>query len=174
MTDSPPPVPVSRVDADALKRAMRGLPAAVSVVTAGIGDDRTGATVTSVASFSMTPPTMMVSLNRSSSTWLAVQRYGHFCINVLREDQQAVADRFAGRGGLRGTHRYGDDAWAPLSTGALALEGALAAIDCELEEAFERHSHALLLGRVSAITFGSGAALLYGDGRYGTFAGPLP
>jgi flavin reductase (DIM6/NTAB) family NADH-FMN oxidoreductase RutF len=166
--------PVSGVDADALKRAMRTLPAAVAVVTAGTGDDRTGATVTSVASFSMAPPTMMVSLNRSSSTWLAVQRYGHFCINVLRHDQQAVADRFAGRDGLRGMHRYAEASWAPLATGALALEGALAAIDCELEEAFERHSHALLLGRVSAITLGSGAALLYGDGRYSAFAGSMP
>ena len=173
MIDSPRD-PASGVDADALKRAMRTLPAAVAVVTAGVGDDRTGATVTSVASFSMAPPTMMVSLNRSSSTWLAVQRFGHFCINVLRDDQQAVADRFAGRGGLRGAHRYGDDTWSPLATGALALDGALVAIDCELEEAFERHSHALLLGRVSAITLGSGAALLYGDGRYGSFAGPLP
>jgi flavin reductase (DIM6/NTAB) family NADH-FMN oxidoreductase RutF len=171
MTDSPPPVPVSRVDAETLKHAMRGLPAAVSVVTAGTGDDRTGATVTSVASFSMAPPTMMVSLNRSSSTWLAVQRYGHFCINVLRADQRAVAERFAGRDGLRGPHRYAEATWAPLATGALALEGALASIDCELEEAFERHSHALVLGRVSAITLGTGAALLYGDGRYGTFAG---
>ena len=54
------------------------------------------------------------------------------------------------------------------------LEGAVAAIDCELEEAFERHSHALVLGRVSAITLGGGAALLYGDGRYGTFAGLMP
>ena len=132
MIDSPR-IPVSGIDADALKRAMRSLPAAVSVVTAGIGDDRTGATVTSVASFSMAPPTMMVSLNRSSSTWQAVQRYGHFCINVLRDDQQAVAERFAGRGGLRGAHRYAQDAWAPLATGALALEGAVAAIDCELE-----------------------------------------
>ena len=90
------------------------------------------------------------------------------------DDQRAVAERFAGRDGLRGPHRYAEAAWAPLATGALALEGALAAIDCELEEAFERHSHALVLGRVSAITLGTGAALLYGDGRYGTFAGLVP
>lgn len=164
-----PQVPASGIDADALKRAMRALPAAVAVVTAGVGEDRTGATVTSAASFSMAPPTMMVSLNLTSSTWLAVQRYGHFCINVLRSDQQAVADRFSGRAGVRGTHRYAEAEWAPLATGALALEGALAAIDCELEEAFVRHSHALVLGRVSAITLGSGEALMYGDGRYGGF-----
>ncbi len=118
MIDSPRD-PVSGVDADALKRAMRTLPAAVAVVTAGVGDDRTGATVTSVASFSMAPPTMMVSLNRSSSTWLAVQRYGHFCINVLRDDQQAVADRFAGRGGLRGFLR-----WANQSSVTVALRSS--------------------------------------------------
>jgi flavin reductase (DIM6/NTAB) family NADH-FMN oxidoreductase RutF len=161
---------VSLVEVDALKRAMRSLPAAISVVTAGVGDERTGATVTSAASFSMAPPTMMVSLNLSSSTWRAVRRHGHFCINVLRHDQRAVADRFAGKGGLAGAARYAEAAWTPMVTGALALEGALASIDCELEDAFERHSHALLLGRVSAITLGQGKALLYGDRRYGVFA----
>lgn len=165
---------LSGVDADALKRAMRALPAAISVVTAGIGEERTGATVTSVASFSMAPPTMMVSLNLSSSTWRAVRRHGHFCINVLGHHQQAIADRFAGKGGVAGPARYAESSWGPMVTGALALEGALASIDCELEDAFERHSHALLLGRVSAITLGGGEALLYGDGRYGTFVRAAP
>jgi flavin reductase (DIM6/NTAB) family NADH-FMN oxidoreductase RutF len=165
---------VTAVDADALKRAMRSLPAAISVVTAGIGDERNGATVTSAASFSMAPPTMMVSLNLSSSTWPVIRRHGHFCVNVLAADQRAVADRFAGKGGIRGPARYAEAAWAPMVTGALALKGALASIDCELEDVFERHSHALLLGRVSAITLGRGEALLYGDGRYGAFVRSEP
>ena len=46
-----------------LKFAMRHLAGAVSVVTAGIGDERTGATVTTAHSLSVEPEVMVVSIN---------------------------------------------------------------------------------------------------------------
>ncbi len=87
--------------------------------------------------------------------------------------QAAIADRFAGRGGLSGTDRYGDAGWRELATGTPALVEALAAIDCELEEAIERHSHAILIGRVRSITLRTQAQpLLYFHGAYRHFADP--
>ncbi|RWB37917.1 MAG: hypothetical protein EOQ44_32270 [Mesorhizobium sp.] len=47
-----------------LKFAMRHLAGAVSVVTAGIGDERTGATVTTAHSLSVDPEVMVVSINQ--------------------------------------------------------------------------------------------------------------
>lgn len=85
-----------------LKSAMRHLAGAVSVVTAGIGDERTGATVTTAHSLSVEPEVMVVSINLNSSTWAAIRRHRHFCVNVLRADQIAIADRFAGRDDLKG------------------------------------------------------------------------
>jgi len=158
-------------DAAALKTAMRTLAGGVSVVTAGIGDARTGATVTSATSLSMDPPTMVVNINLGSSTWPVIRRHGHFAVNILADDQQALADRFAGRGGLRGVERYAGSDWVTLVTGAPVLVGALAAVDCEVEEAIERHSHAIVLGRVRAVTVGAGSSLVYAAGRYGRFAG---
>ncbi len=52
-------------------------------------------------------------------------------------------------------------------TGAPVLLGGLASVDCELEEAIERHSHAIVLGRVRAVTVGEGSSLVYAAGRYG-------
>ncbi|KAB0677519.1 flavin reductase family protein [Aureimonas leprariae] len=153
-----------------LKQAMRTLAGGVSVVTAGIGDGRTGATVTSAHSLSMEPETMAVSINLASSTWEAIRRHGLFCVNVLRADQRAVADRFAGFGGLKGASRYEGADWHPLVTGALALEGALAAIDCEVEHVIERHSHALVLGTVRAVEVSQGPGLVWVDGRYAELA----
>jgi len=156
-------------DADALKQAMRTLAGGVAVVTAGLGEERTGATVTSATSLSVDPPTMIVNINLSSSTWPVIRRHRHFCVNILGRHQHAVADRFAGRGGAKGVERYAGADWAPLATGALALAGALAAVDCELEEAIERHSHAIVIGRVTAVVVGDGGALIYANGRYGSF-----
>lgn len=165
----PPPVPPIHIDSTALKRAMRSLAGGVSVVTAGEGERRSGATVTSAHSFSMEPPTMVVSLNLSSSTWPVVRDFGHFAVNVLALEQQAIADRFAGRGGLKGPERYTGAEWTTLETGAPLLVDSLAAIDCEVEEVIERHSHALVFGRVRAVLGAGGACLLYANGGYGGF-----
>ncbi|WP_237155636.1 flavin reductase family protein [Oryzibacter oryziterrae] len=164
-----PLLPV-HADAPALKRAMRSLAGGVSVITAGTGDRRSGATVTSAHSFSMEPPTMVVSLNLSSSTWPVVRDFGHFAVNILARDQQAIADRFAGGGGLKGAERYEGAGWTTLETGAPLLVGALAAIDCTVDEVIERHSHALVFGRVRAVLGNGGDCLLYARGGYGGFA----
>ncbi|MBW9065625.1 flavin reductase family protein [Rhizobium herbae] len=157
-------------DQDALKAAMRRMSGGVSVITAGVGDERTGATVTSATALSVDPPTMIVNINRSSSSWPVISRYGHFCVNILSADQQAVADRFAGKGGVKGAERYDGAEWFTLASGASVLRGALAGIDCEVDEVIERHSHAIILGRVVSIVAGDGQSLVYSNGRYGRFS----
>jgi flavin reductase (DIM6/NTAB) family NADH-FMN oxidoreductase RutF len=146
---------------------MRCLAGAVSVVTVGREGRRTGFTATSVSSFSADPPSMLVCLNRDSSSWPVLADHGCFCINLLASGQSHVADRFAGRDGVKGTARYEGARWHTMSTGALALDGALASIDCVLEEAIERHSHAILIGRVAGVHVSAGAdPLLYWHGAY--------
>lgn len=157
-------------DAAAVKRAMRSMAGGVSVITAGRGDERTGATVTSATALSMDPPTMIVNINKSSSTWPVISRYGHFCVNILAEDHQDVANRFAGIGGIKGTARYEGARWTTLVSGAPVLSEALAAIDCEVEEIIERHSHAIILGRALATISGAGQSLIYANGAYRSFS----
>ena len=150
-----------------LKHAMRKLVGGVCVITAGLGEDRTGATVTTAHSLSVEPETMIVNINLGSSTWPVIRRYGHFCVNVLADRHQAVADRFAGFGGIKGPARYEGARRTTQVTGASALADALASIDCDVEDVVERHSHAIVLGAVRAGRVGDGAALVYADGRYG-------
>jgi flavin reductase (DIM6/NTAB) family NADH-FMN oxidoreductase RutF len=154
-------------DAATVKQALRTLAGGVSVITAGRGDDRTGATVTSATGLSMDPPTMIVNINKSSSTWPAIQRHGHFCVNILADGQQPIANRFAGIGGVKGAARYEGAEWTTLVSGASVLVDALAAIDCEVEEIIERHSHAIVLGRAVAVLNGDGTSLVYHNGGYG-------
>ena len=135
-----------------LRDAMRHLVSGVCIVTAGLGDDPTGMTVTSATSLSIDPPTMIVCINRSSSVWQRIQRYRHFCINILADHHNEIAERFAGRGGLRGAARYAGANWKILETGAPALDGALAAIDCDFESHVEWHTHAVVLGSVRGAT----------------------
>ena len=155
------------VDVPAFKHAMGRLAGAVSVITVGTGQERTGFTATSVSSFSVEPPTILVSLNRDSSSWPALLEAGSFAVNILAEDQSGVADRFAGRGGIKGNDRYVGSDWSRLGSGTLGLVGAVSVIDCELDETIERHSHAILLGRVRSVeTLTNVSPLLYWRGDY--------
>ena len=146
---------------------MRHLPSGVSVVTIGEGDERTGMTATSVSSLSVEPPTMLVSVNRASSSYAALARSGAFGVNVLGSEHQDVADRFAGRGGEQGSERYAARRWVTLNSGVWLLSDAVAAFDCEIEEIIERHTHAIVIGRVRALfVSGGSSALVYWRGGY--------
>ena len=160
----------AHAEPSALKEAMRHLIGGVVVITAGIGEERTGLTATSALSLSMDPPTMLITVNRASSSWPVIARRRHFCVNLLHADQADVAARFAGAGGAKGAARYDGAEWVTMGSGALGLADALAAIDCEVEEIIERHSHAIVLGAVRDVRNGRGEAdgLVYGHGRFGS------
>jgi flavin reductase (DIM6/NTAB) family NADH-FMN oxidoreductase RutF len=155
------------VTTDDFRGAMRHLAGGVSVITAGRGKDVSGMTVTSVSSLSVEPPALIVSINRASSSWPLVKRYGFFGVNILTSDQVEIAERFTGKGGLKGADRFAGAEWTTRASGVPLLTGALAAIDCEVEDIVERHSHAILIGRVLDLQLsGRTAALAYWQGRY--------
>jgi 3-hydroxy-9,10-secoandrosta-1,3,5(10)-triene-9,17-dione monooxygenase reductase component len=153
-----------------LRDAMRQVAGGVCVITTGVREERTGLTATSAVSLSVAPPTMIVCVNREASALPVIKLRRHFCINVLAARHRAVADRFAGRGGIKGAARYAEANWRTLATGALALEDALAAIDCEAEEFIERHSHLIIIGAVRALEVRSGRPLIYSQGQCGALA----
>ncbi len=154
-------------DPAGFRAALRHLAGGVSVVTTGREAERTGLVATSVSALSAEPPTLMFGLNLSSSSFPVLRAHGAFAVNFLAAGQKEIADRFAGRGGEKGLARYEGADWTEGATGAALLDGALASLDCEVEELIERHSHAIVIGRIREIRLGSeSAALLYWRGAY--------
>jgi flavin reductase (DIM6/NTAB) family NADH-FMN oxidoreductase RutF len=155
------------VSAGDFRSAMRHLTGGVSVITVGRGKEITGMTVTSVSSLSVDPPTLIVSINRQSSSWPLLKRHGFFGVNILNADQLDVAERFTGKDGLKGADRFAGAEWVTRASGVPLLVGALAAVDCEVEEIVERHSHAIVIGRVLDMQISTRtAALAYWQGQY--------
>ena len=69
--------------------------------------------------------------------------------------------------GLRGAARFAGADWMTLVTGAPLLRDALACMDCRVEEVLERHTHAIVIGRVTRVAArGKGCALVYWRGGY--------
>jgi flavin reductase (DIM6/NTAB) family NADH-FMN oxidoreductase RutF len=156
-----------QVNSNDFRGAMRQLTGGVSVITVGHGSDISGMTVTSVSSLSVDPPALIVSINRGASSWPLLKRYGCFGVNILTADQIDIAERFTGKEGVKGAERFAGARWTTRASGVPLLVGALAAIDCEIEEIFERHSHAIVIGRVLDMQVSARtAALAYWQGEY--------
>ena len=155
------------VSQDEFRAAMRRLTGGVSVITAGRGAEISGMTVSSVSSLSADPPTLIVSVNRSASALALMKSYGFFGVSILTSDQLHIAERFAGKDGLKGADRFATSRWITGISGVPLLADALAAVDCKVEETIERHSHAIVIGRVLDVRVSTRlAALGYWNGQY--------
>lgn len=140
---------------------------AVHIITTGGDAGRAGFTATAVTSVSDDPPTVLVCLNRTGRSASVIDANQAFCVNTLAAEHQALADIFAGRGGIVGEDRFAHGAWEALITGAPVLAGALAAFDCRVVGVHVVATHQILIGEVAAVRLGPPRpALLYAERGY--------
>ena len=150
-----------------LQQAMRQLASGVSIVTTGDDTERNGFTATSVTSLSVDPPRVLFCAIRTSTSLPLLLRCRCFAVNILGAQHRALADCFAGRSGAQGERRFEGACWRTLTTGAAILCDALAAVDCELEEVIERHSHVIVIGRAVGVHVAENVdGLVYWRGAY--------
>jgi flavin reductase (DIM6/NTAB) family NADH-FMN oxidoreductase RutF len=149
------------------REAMRHLAGGVCIVTVGAGGDRAGVTATSVSSLCAEPPTLLVCVNRASPCYAALTRFGAFAVNVLSADQREFAERFASGSSLKQSERFRGGRWLALPSGAHCLADSIAVFGCDVEERIERHTHAIVIGRVRCVLAGGGSgALVHWRGSY--------
>lgn len=162
----------SGVSADQFKQAMRHLGGTANVITVEHEGRRSGLTATSVTSVAADPAEVLVCVNQSSSSWPLMRDSGLFGVNILGSDQAALALQFAGFKGEQGEARYAGHDWVRTEHGIWLARQAPAALACQIVEVIERHSHALVLGRVLQVHHAEQAQdspLLYWQGRFGRF-----
>jgi flavin reductase (DIM6/NTAB) family NADH-FMN oxidoreductase RutF len=157
--------------ADAFRLAMRELAAGVCVITTGQGASRAGLTATSVSSLSMAPPSLLVSIQSTSSALQTLLAFGSFGVNLLAGHQSDIADRFSGRMGLQGAARFDGHNWNTGACGVPLLPTALAAVECSIERIMEWRTHFVIVGEVARVLVRSNDdPLIYWRGGYGVYA----
>lgn len=168
----------SPVSAEQFKLGMRSLAGAVTILTSAHAGHRYGMTATAVCSAAAEPPTVLVCVNRGTTTHEAIAKDGVFCINVLRAEDRELSDLFSGT--QKGDARFRSELWTRLATGSPVLLGSLAAFDCRVVKRLVHGTHTIFLGEVEQLMFGKkGKPLLYADGQYARLASlshgePLP
>lgn len=141
----------------------------VTVITTRADDADFGTTASAVSSLSMQPPMMLVCLNRTSDTQAAVLRSGVFAVNILGEDQGQVAYAFA----KKGTDKFQGVGVVRGESGVPLVEGALAHLECEVDETVTGGTHTVFLAHVRHAAGTEGAPLTYFRGRFGRLESAL-
>ncbi len=138
----------------------------VTVVTSISGDQPVGMTCQSFSSVSLDPPLVMFIPARTSRAWPVIQQTGHFCVNFLAADQQAVSDVMASKG----ADKFGGLSWSTSKSGAPLLDGVIGYVDCTVHSVFEAGDHFIVIGRVQDMDVlqPDGDPLLYFRGGYRT------
>lgn len=121
-----------------------------------------GLTVSSFTSVSLDPPLVLVCLGHAVTMIDLFRRATHFGINILREEDRGLSQRFASKG----HDRFDGVAWRPGETGVPLIDCALAALECETHQRFPVGDHDILVGRVVRTRVEDGAPLIHYASRY--------
>jgi len=153
---------------DEHRHLMSYFPTGVSVVTAV---DRSGSpyglTCSSLASISLQPSTLLVSLMSGSATLQRALQQGVFGVVLLHAEARGIAERFA----APEPDRFAGLDWTPSPLGTPWLTSAMtAAADCQVAHSVEVGDHTLVLGVVHTVQVCGGTPLMYGLRDYGRWA----
>lgn len=138
-----------------------GVAVVTSAAPAGVA---CGLTASAVASVSLEPHLVLVCVERTADTHGAIERSESFAINVLAEDGEALAHRFAM---YPSEEKFEGVAYREEVTGAPVLEASLAWLDCELRHSHDGGDHTIYVGEVKAGDARDGTPLLHFRGGYG-------
>ena len=129
----------------------------ITIVTAMEDEGPVGFTCQSFTSLSLDPALIALAPAKTSTSWPKIAAAGAFCVNILSSDQEALCRTFA----ASGADKFAGVGWSTAATGAPVLDGALAFIDCHLEQIHDAGDHELVIGRVLDMGVGEGTPLLY-------------
>lgn len=121
-----------------------------------------GLTVSSFTSVSLDPPLVLICLGHAVTIIDLFRSAKHFGINVLAASQREVSERFA----RKGHDRFNGLKWIPGSTGVPLIPGALAQIECAVEQRVTSGDHDIFIGRMIHTKIHDGHPLLYFASRY--------
>ncbi|MGH2685848.1 MAG: flavin reductase family protein [Actinomycetota bacterium] len=167
MSDPSEPEVNRAFDAARFRQVLGHFPTGVTVVTAADGEQPVGLAVGSFTSVSLEPPLVAFCPAKTSSSWPKIRAAGHFCVNILAEDQEDVCRAFASKA----TDKFEGLGWRRGTKGVPILTDVLAWIVCHIDAVHDAGDHEVVIGRVIELEVEkeSGPLVFY-RGGYGRFS----
>ncbi|MET9992169.1 flavin reductase family protein [Streptomyces mutabilis] len=148
------------------RRVMGHYPTGVSVVTGMRDGTPIGMVVGTFSAVSLDPPLVSFMPTIASGTYALLREADSFCINVLAADQMELCRTMA----VPRADKFADVAWSLSPFGAPRMDGAVAYVDCVVDQEVPAGDHWITLCRVQAMETGRDASpLVFCRGAYGEF-----
>jgi flavin reductase (DIM6/NTAB) family NADH-FMN oxidoreductase RutF len=136
------------ISSEDFRQALSQFPAGVTITTIRAGDRIHGLTVSAFASVSADPPLIAVIIDHRHKAYTLLEEEGAvFAVNILRQDQQELSNRFAW---IKDEDRFAEGDWDAAETGAPILRDARAWLDCRIHSRLSAGTHTLYVGEVVA------------------------
>lgn len=149
---------------DSFRHALRRMAASVSIVTAANGQDRTGATVSSVVSVSFDPLSLLVCLHTASRLYDMIRGQDKFCVNLLNHTQNNISDKFSRPASEENLFEASGWEW---HGGLPFLKGAQANFFLDIKKTCQFGTHEIIIGEVCDIFYAENVSpLIYLNGSY--------
>lgn len=156
-----PTVPTTP-DLDLMKQVNRQFVTGVTVVTAMDGDAPRGLAVNAFSSISLDPATVMVCVQRTSSTHDCLFLSDHLAINILSRDQLDVVQRFA----TKSDDKFAGLDWEPGPHGSPLIARSSAQMEAEIRERLQASTHTVFICRVVHAAVEERTPMIYSAGRF--------
>jgi 3-hydroxy-9,10-secoandrosta-1,3,5(10)-triene-9,17-dione monooxygenase reductase component len=155
------------IDSARFRKVLSHVPTPVTVVTAMGPEGPVGLTIGSFTSVSLDPPLVGFLPGKKSDSWPLLEQAGHFCVNILAEDQGELCWRFA----TELPDKFEGVEWTESShTGAPLLEGIAGWIDCTIHSVSDAGDHFWVMGLVEELQATHRPPMVFCDGRVGGVA----
>jgi steroid delta-isomerase-like uncharacterized protein len=153
---------VGSCDAEALKAVHRKFGTGVTIVSAATADEPRGLVVNAFASISLSPPLILVAVNRNAATHEFLYRSRFLAVNVLAADQAELGRRFA----TPIPDKFSGVDWFPGQNGAPVIRGTAAVLEALIEQRATSSTHTVFIARVTKAEASAKSPLLYLDGEF--------
>ena len=153
-------MPVSQ---DEFRRALSCFTSGVTVVTTiDAAGELHGLTVSAFCSVSLSPPLVLICVEKTTASHFAFSESGVFGVNILNESQAELSDHFA-------TPLFDKFSNVPYRIGfdgIPLLENTLASLECRIKNDFDGGDHSIFVAEVERATVEDGMPLVYFKGDY--------
>jgi flavin reductase (DIM6/NTAB) family NADH-FMN oxidoreductase RutF len=161
---------VAEIAPEAFRRTMGAFATGVTVVATSIDDVMHGMTANAFASVSLTPPLVLVCVDRTAGMHELLPRSGVFAVTVLTAEQGHLSSWFASRRRPHGQDQFAGVPWHPAPvTGSPVLSEGLAFVDCRVIDVYSGGDHSIFIGEVvdlGDLKSGADPLIFYGHGYH--------
>lgn len=147
-----------------LRLALRRVASSVAIVAAYGQSNPIGMTATALSVVSLSPPSLLVCVNRSCQLHAAILERRSFRVSYLSQTQSELATVFGG--GRSQEERFAMGSWDLQAHLGPALRDSLVNFGCALSSHLDHGTHTIFVGTVEDVQFDAERPLLYRDGTY--------